>query len=158
MTIQDVVLIAGLFINAIILIQFIKQTRYLAEQTKSLNKSLRYSSYQKLIDYMNEIHILMIENKKIKEIFENMEFMKHSLQQDEDLSVEKVGLAWLIINLYEAAFVGHQLGAMPEEEWDVWEKRLRKDMQLPFIRNVWVQNISNFDYNKKFKELFNDLL
>ena len=32
------------------------------------------------------------------------------------------------------------------------------DLQIPFIREVWDQDVSNFDYTKGFKELVNRLL
>ncbi|HET8787907.1 MAG TPA: hypothetical protein VFO47_04085 [Actinomycetes bacterium] len=69
-----------------------------------------------------------------------------------------VGLAWLILNRYEATLVGYQLGVIPEVEWAVWTARLEQDLQLPFIRDVWDQDVSNFDYTRGFKELVTRLL
>lgn len=72
--------------------------------------------------------------------------------------MEKISLAWLIINRYEAAFVGHDLGIISDDEWRVWTKRLRKDLQIPFIREVWRSDVGNFEYNARFVHLVNELL
>ena len=148
---ERVVLIISLAINLITLILFLSQTRY-------LSKSLKYSSYQKLIDYTNEVSKLLIENPSVIEIFKDVEFIKAGLNQSQGMSVEQIGLAWLIINRYEAAFVGYELGVIPDVEWKVWKKRLEKDLKIPFIRNVWRNDVGNFEYNKKFKDLIEDLL
>ena len=35
------------------------------------------------------------------------------MNRNDGMSLDKIGLAWLIIYLYEAAFVGHELGLLP---------------------------------------------
>jgi hypothetical protein len=155
---QDIVLIVGLTFNLSTLIFFIVQTRYLGAQTQALTRSIEYASYQKLIDYTNIISLQLLENEKVANVFRDIGFIKRGLEQGEQISIEKIGIAWLIINRYEAAFVGHQLRMIPEEEWEVWKRRLKKDFQIPFVREIWVHDIRNFDYNKGFKEMVNQMI
>lgn len=151
-------IIAGLAINFLTLVLFLLQTRHLGSQTKMLARSLEYSSYLKLLDYLNDVSKLAIEDSKVKEIFSELHFVKDSLTENSNLSMEKIGLAWLVINRYEAAFVGNQLGVLPEGEWEVWKDRLKKDAQLSFVRDVWKDDVSFFAYNQGFRRLMNDLV
>jgi hypothetical protein len=80
------------------------------------------------------------------------------LKNNENLSLEKIALAWHLINRYEAAFTGHELGVIPDEEWEVWKKRLAKDLKISFLVDVWKQDLSSWDYNRKFKQLVDSLL
>ncbi|MEL6166221.1 MAG: hypothetical protein AAFR37_21575, partial [Cyanobacteria bacterium J06628_3] len=127
-----------------------KQTKAVVKQTKSVNASLEYTAYQKLVDYTNEVSMLIIKHQSIKDIFSELDFVKQGLKKG--LSIEKTALAWLIINRYEAAFVGHMLGAVSDEEWSVWEERLKQDFNISFVREVWIRDINCFDYNQKFKD------
>jgi hypothetical protein len=151
-------IIAGLVINFVTLLLFLLQTRHLGKQTNMLARSLEYSSYLKLLDYLNDVSKLAIENPKVKEIFSELHFVKDNLVANQNLSMEKIGLAWLVINRYEAAFVGDQLGVLPEGEWKIWENRLRNDVRLPFVRDVWRDDVKNFAYNRGFRDLMNDLI
>lgn len=159
MKIEIVVLVVSSLVSFTTLCVFIwqtrilgAQTRYLGAQTESLIRSQEYASYQKLIDYTNLVSLQLLENEKVIKVFNDIGFIKRGIE-GQQLSIEKIGLAWLIINRYEAAFVGHQLGMVPEEEWQVWERRLRKDLQIPFVRDVWVHDVKNYDYNPKYKEI-----
>lgn len=170
MKLETIALILTLAINSITLIVLVQQARYLSKQTKavveqtkylsmqtkSVGTSLEYAAYQKLVDYMNEVSMLIIEHQSIKDVFSELDFIQQGLKNGR--SLEKTALAWLIINRYEAAFVGHLLGAMPDEEWYIWTKRLQRDFKISFIREVWIQDIGFFDYNQKFKDFVNDLI
>lgn len=151
-------IIAGLVINFLTLVFFLLQTRHLGKQTSMLARSLEYSSYLKLLDYLNEVSKLAIEHPEVKKIFSELHFVKDSLAGNKDLSIEKIGLAWMVINRYEAAFVGNQLGVLPKGEWEVWKNRLQNDMRLAFVRDVWKDDVKNFAYNRGFLELMNDLV
>lgn len=153
---EHMILIAGFAVNFATLILLLLQTRHLATQTKALSTGLRYTSYQKLVDYTNDVSMLLLENERVVEVFKEMDFVKDGTRRG--LSVEKIGLAWLIINRFEAAFVGHELGIISDDEWKVWTKRLKKDLQIPFIREVWRSDVGNFEYNTRFKDLINELL
>jgi hypothetical protein len=158
MGVERVVLIVSLAISLVTLSFFVVQTRYLARQTTSLNRSLEYTAYLKLVDYLNEVNLLLLQDARVAAVFKDLGFIKERLDTNQDLSIEKIGLAWLILNRYEAALVGYQLGVIPEGEWRVWTARLEQDLQIPFIRDVWDQDVSNFDYTKGFKDLVNRLL
>lgn len=151
-------IIVGLAINFLTLLLFLLQTRHLGEQTNMLARSLEYGSYLKLLDYLNDVSKLTIEDSKVKEIFSELPFVKDNLAANRDLSMEKIGLAWLVINRYEAAFVGNQLGVLPEGEWEIWKNRLEKDMRMAFVRDVWRGDVKNFDYNRGFSDLMNSLV
>jgi hypothetical protein len=158
MGIERIALLVSLAINVFTLSFFVMQTRYLARQTTSLNRSLEYSAYLKLVDYLNEVNLLLLQDAKVAAVFKDLGFIRERLEVNEGLSIEKIGLAWLILNRYEAALVGYQLGVIPQREWDVWTARLEQDLQIPFIRDVWDQDVSNFDYTPGFKKLVNSLL
>jgi hypothetical protein len=158
MAVERTALFVSLAINLVTLTFFVLQTRYLARQTTSLNRSLEYTAYLKLVDYLNEVNLLLFQDAKVAAVFKDLGFIRERLEADQDLSIEKIGLAWLILNRYEAALVGYQLGVIPEGEWAVWTARLEQDLQIPFIRAVWDQDVSNFDYTTGFKELVNRLL
>jgi hypothetical protein len=158
MGIERIALLVSLAINLFTLSFFVVQTRYLARQTTSLNRSLEYSAYLKLVDYLNEVNLLLLQDAKVAAVFKDLGFIRERLEGNEGLSIEKIGLAWLILNRYEAALVGYQLGVIPRREWDVWTARLEQDLQIPFIRDVWDQDVSNFDYTPGFKNLVNSLL
>jgi hypothetical protein len=104
------------------------------------------------------VNLLLFQDAKVASVFKELDFIREWLEGSQDLSIEKIGLAWLILNRYEAALVGCQLGVIPEAEWAVWTARLEQDFQIPFIRDVWDQDVSNFDYTNGFKELVNRLL
>jgi hypothetical protein len=158
MGIERIALLVSLAINVFTLSFFVMQTRYLARQTTSLNRSLEYSAYLKLVDYLNEVNLLLLQDAKVAAVFKDLGFIRERLEVNEGLSIEKIGLAWLILNRYEAALVGYQPGVIPQREWDVWTARLEQDLQIPFIRDVWDQDVSNFDYTPGFKNLVNSLL
>lgn len=151
-------IIAGLAINFLTLLLFLLQTKHLSKQTNMLARSLEYSSYLKLLDYLNDVSRLVIEDPKVKEIFREVHFVKDSLAANQNLSIEKIGLAWLVINRYEAAFVGNQLGVLPEGEWEIWKDRLKNDVRLAFVRDVWRDDVRTFAYNRGFLDLMNDLV
>lgn len=60
---ENLVLVAGFAVNLAALILLLLQTRHLATQTKALSKSLEYTSYQKLVDYTNDVSRLLLENQ-----------------------------------------------------------------------------------------------
>ena len=158
MGLQTLALIVSLAVNTATLVVFVLQTRFLAKQTSTLNKSLEYAAYQKLVDYLNEVNMLLLQDPRVATIFKEMDFIQETLDTHAGLSIEKIGLAWLIINRYEAALVGHELGVIPDKEWAIWTRRLGQDLQIPFIRDVWMHDISNFDYTDSFKNLMSGLL
>lgn len=158
MSVNDMVLVGSLAVNFFMLVVFVYQTRHLGTQTRMLTRSLEYSSYNKLVDHLNDVSRLHIQDAEVQAIFEEMPFIRKSVQQDPRLAIDKIGLAWIIINRYEAAFVGHQLGVLPAGEWDVWRERLIKDLSLPFVRDVWVNDVKNFKYNAKFTQLMDDII
>jgi hypothetical protein len=158
MGIERIALLVSLAINLFTLSFFVVQTRYLARQTMALNRSLEYGAYLKLVDYLNEVNLLLLQDAKVAAVFKDLGFIRERLEVNKGLSIEKIGLAWLILNRYEAALVGYQLGVIPQREWDVWTARLEQDLQIPFIRDVWDQDVSNFDYTPGFKKLVNSLL
>jgi hypothetical protein len=158
MELDRVVILGSLLINFLTLAVFIFQTRYLAHQTKMLTRSLEYSSYHQLVEYLNDVSKLLMQDPEVQAIFKEMPFIKDTVEQDPALGLDKIGLAWLIINRYEAAFVGHQLGVLPSGAWDIWKERLSKDLSLPFLRDVWLNDLKNSRYNTEFARLMDDLL
>jgi hypothetical protein len=158
MKIEEIALIISLAINVGMLILFIVQTKYLSIQTEALRKSIVYSSYQKLNDYINDINLLLLDHKTVVEIFKQMYSMKLRLKKNKSLSVEKVALAWHMLNRYEAAFTGYKLGVIPRSEWEVWKKRMETDVRLPFLHKVWKQDLTAWSYNIEFKHLVDNLL
>jgi hypothetical protein len=158
MQIEEIVLLVSLAINVGMLILFIVQTRYLSVQTEALRKSIVYSSYQKLNDYINDINLLLLDHKAVLEIFSQMDSMKIRLKEDKSLSVEKIALAWHMLNRYEAAFTGYKLGVISESEWEIWKKRMETDINLPFLRKVWKQDLTTWAYNIEFKQMVDNLL
>ncbi|HEX3531842.1 MAG TPA: hypothetical protein VH988_32695 [Thermoanaerobaculia bacterium] len=153
---EKFVLIGGLIINFLMMVFLAFQTRHISRQTRTLTRSLEYSTYLKLVDYLNEVSNLLIQDPKVKSIFEEMKFIKDGLAE-KGLTTEKVGLAWLIINRYEAAYMGEQLGVLPDGEWQVWKERLRNDLRLKFVRDVWENDVRSFDYNRGFAKLMNEV-
>jgi hypothetical protein len=79
MQIQDYLILASLVINATMLVFFIVQTRHLSSQTESLRKSIVYSSYQKLNDYINEINLLLLDHKGTVSVFAELDSIKERL-------------------------------------------------------------------------------
>ena len=132
MAVERIALLVSLAINLVTLSFFVLQTRYLARQTTALNRSLEYTAYLKLVDYLNEVNLLLFQDAKVAAVFKELDFIRERLEASQDLSIEKIGLAWLILNRYEAALVGYQLGVIPEGEWAVWTTRLEQDLQIPF--------------------------
>ena len=124
MAVERIALLVSLAINLVTLSFFVLQTRYLARQSRSLNRSLEYTAYLKLVDYLNEVNLLLFQDAKVAAVFKELDFIRERLEANQDLSIEKIGLAWLILNRYEAALVGYQLGVIPEGEWAVWTARL----------------------------------
>jgi hypothetical protein len=111
------------------------QTRYLARQSTSLNRSLEYTAYLKLVDYLNEVNLLLFQDAKVAAVFKDLGFIRERLEADQELSIEKIGLAWLILNRYEAALVGYQLGVIPEVSGPsgrpVWSRTSRSPSSVP---------------------------
>ena len=70
------------------------------------------------------MNLLLFQDAKVAAVFKELDFIRERLEANQDLSIEKIGLAWLILNRYEAALVGYQLGVIPEGEWAVWTARL----------------------------------
>ncbi|HET7519011.1 MAG TPA: hypothetical protein VFN05_15250 [Actinomycetes bacterium] len=120
MAVERLALPVSLAINLITLSFFVLQTRYLAGQTTSLTRSLEYTAYLKLVDDLNEVNLLLFQDAKVAAAFKELDFIRERLEGSQDLSIEKIGLAWLILDRYEAALVGYQLGVIPEAEWAVW--------------------------------------
>lgn len=158
MTVEDIALPATLLLNMVALIIVARQTSHLAKQNKAILVSLEYTSYLKLVDYLNEVNSQIFQNERVAQAFSELDFIADHLKSRPGLTVEKVALAWMIINRYEAAMMGYKLGIIPERDWQVWIRRLSKDMRLPFIRDVWICDIQNFDYDPEFKQLVNSLL
>jgi len=158
MEFEKIALAVSLALNFVTLVLFIVQTRFLAAQTESLKKSIAYSSYQKLNDYINDVNLLLLDHKSAVEIFANLDSVKERIKNNKDLSVEKIALAWHLLNRYETAFTGHELGVIPDDEWEVWKKRMAKDIKNPFVLEVWKQDLTSWDYNKKFKQLIDSFM
>lgn len=156
--IQSISVLAGVIISFLTLIIVMLQTIHLGRQTKMLTQNLQYSSYLKLLDYLNELNKLMINNERVKEAFEQVDSVKARMASKRDLSMEKMVAAWFIVNQYEAAFVGEKIGVLPEGEWAVWEKRLKDDLRIGFVRDVWADDVKSFDYDRGFLGLMNRLL
>lgn len=158
MEIEKIALAISLAINFATLILFIVQTRHLATQTEALKKSIMYSSYQKLNDYINDVNLLLLDHKSTVSIFAELDSVKNRIKHSENLTVEKIALAWHMLNRYETAFTGHELGVISDEEWEVWKKRMAKDIKNPFVLEVWKEDLTSWDYNKKFKQLIDSMM
>ncbi len=158
MQIEEIALLISLIINLGMLVLFIVQTRYLAAQTESLRKSIVYSSYQKLNDYINDINLLLLDHKAVVNIFKELDSIKKRMKGDKELTVEKIALAWHLLNRNEAAFIGYKLGVISKADWEVWVNRMRQDIRIPFLRKVWRQDLDTWDYDNEFKQLLDDLL
>ncbi|MEV4363139.1 hypothetical protein [Nonomuraea sp. NPDC049625] len=134
------------------------QTRALTRQTRLVAANLEYGTHQRLIDYLNEINTMIIDNDRVREIFADIDFIGDSVRRNPEISVQNIALAWSIFNRYEAAHAGYRLGVIKDDDWEIWLRRIRKDLKIPFIRTVWLQDMQNFDYRKDFRDLINDLL
>lgn len=157
-TIVIIISAITLIINIGAFIILILQTRYLGTQTEALRKSIAYSSYQKLNDEINVINGLLLDHDSVVKIFNQMKSMKQRMKEYPGLSMEKIALAWHMLNRYESAYIGHKLDVIPDAEWNVWIKRMELDINTDFLREVWRQDIRSWDYDDEFKQLVNRLL
>jgi hypothetical protein len=155
---QTATLLISIGISIVTLALLVLQTRSLSKQTKAVAVSLEYSAYLKLVDYLNDVNMQILENPGVRSVFAEMDFVADSLRRNPELSVEKIALAWLLLNRYEAAYVGRRHGVISEREWGVWTRRLKLDLQIGFIHKVWMQDINNFDYDSGFVRLIEDLV
>jgi hypothetical protein len=101
MAVERVALLVSLAIDLVTLSFLVLQTRYLARHSTSLNRSLEYTAHLKLVDYLNEVNLLLFQDAKVAAVFKELDFIRERLEANQDLSVEKIGLAWLILNRYE---------------------------------------------------------
>jgi hypothetical protein len=157
-TIAIIISTITLVVNIGAFIILIMQTRYLSAQTEALRKSIAYSSYQKLNDEINAVNNLMLDHDSVVKIFKQMKSMKQRMKEYPGLSMEKIALAWHMLNRYESAYIGHKLEVIPEAEWIVWVKRMELDINTDFLREVWRQDLQSWDYDEEFKQLINKLL
>ena len=61
MAIERTAPFVSLAINLVTLSFLVLQTRYLARQTTSLNRSLEHTAYLKLVDYLNKVNLLLFQ-------------------------------------------------------------------------------------------------
>jgi hypothetical protein len=153
MDLQGITVTGSLVVSIVTLALLVVQTRSLSAQTRAVAKSLEYGAYLKLVDYLNDVNLELMNNPELKRVFINMDVLNQHLATVPDLSIEQVALAWHMINRYEAAYVGYRHGIVPASEWTVWQRRLEGDLRLPFIRAVWSYDISNFAYSQGFVDL-----
>lgn len=157
--------IAAIMVNVVVVLVLISQERRLALQTELMTrqtslmmKSLNFDSYLRLNQVLDDLNRLVLTDPGVKQIFSELPFVKAGLLGMPNLSAEKVAIAWMILNRYEASFIGNEMQALPEGEWEVWKNRLRSDLKIDFVRQVWLNDIGSFAYNSKFRNLVATLL
>ena len=156
---MQIEIIIGLGLNALMFfLQFLnmkKQTDSLAKQTDLLSNNIRYESYLKQVEQLNIINQALIDKDALAEIFANLEGFQDILER---FSMSEIGFAWLLINRYESAYVGHRLGVIPPDEWDVWKNRMRKGLGHKVVKEIWKSDLEGFDYARDFRKVVNNVL
>jgi hypothetical protein len=158
MDLQVAAVLVSMAVSIVTLVLLVLQTRALSTQTRAVAKSLEYSAYLKLVDYLNDVNIELMTNKATQDVFTRMDYVADTLRDNEDLSIQSIALGWHMLNRYEAAYVGYRQGILPPTEWVVWRRRLELDMQLPFLRKIWLQEEKSFAYDPGFAAIVSELV
>jgi hypothetical protein len=119
-------------IATIILILF--QVREASRQTRRLEKTLEFSSYERMIQYHTE--------SRVNFLLPNPELLRWFLQTrgiDSGNEIDnKIKLYILVkIDVHEYMFLQHSEGTLGAEPWGGWENVLKRDFSLNEFRGIW---------------------
>jgi len=145
----------GVLVNSLILLVLFFQLRSLSKQTKLLGNNIRFESYLRQVDQLNAVNKALLQPASLEKCFKKLDGFD-PITRDYDMT--EIAFAWLVINRYESAFVGKKLGVIPDDEWEIWENRIRKDFEHEVVLAVWKRDLDGFDYSRGFKDLVNDIL
>lgn len=104
------------------------QLREMSVQTRSLEKSIRSSTYQAIVNAeMNLWETAEKTPQILNEIYD------HGLDLDND-TVKSIMIG---LSFYENLLYQHEQGTFPEEMWVHWQRAIRDVVRTPQYRKAW---------------------
>ncbi len=118
-------------------------------QNKSLERSIRSSTYQLLQPNEAAYSTLLINYPEVEKIIYSEDYEEGEINTT---SVRAYWAALLLLTFMENVCVQHEdFGLIPAKLWRTWEAYMRHDFQrYSFIRKVWSENKEIFAHIEKF--------
>ena len=131
------------------LLLVVRQNQALAKQNKTLEKSIRSSTYQSLQPNEAAYHALLVNHPEAEQIIykEDYEEGKPSIA-----NVKAYWAALLVLMFMENVCVQHEdFDLIPDRLWSTWEAYMRHDLQrYSFLQKAWDENKEMFAHIGNF--------
>lgn len=112
-----------------------------------MEKSIRGSTYQSMIEGASSINQIFIENPKLADLWGSFKYVGTKGNN------KKIRQAWIItmmMDFYENMYFQHEQGNIPEEIWQRWKLHIINVFKVTKVKKQW--NNAKVVYYKPFRD------
>jgi len=121
----------AIIISSLTLVVFLISVMLIYRQIKQVERSIRGSTYQSMIDKASVINRIFVDNPDLADLWGSVKYVG---VKGESKEVRQAWIIKMITDFYENMYFQHEQGNIPEEIWERWRRHI-----INVFRNTKVQ-------------------
>lgn len=137
----------ALIISLLTLIVFFISVILIYRQLKQVERSIRGSTYQSMIQETSTINRIFVDNPDLAELWGSVEYVS---VKGEPKEVKQAWVITMMMDFYENLYFQHEQGNIPEEIWERWKRHILNVFKNSKAKQQWSK--AKDVYYKAFRE------
>jgi hypothetical protein len=137
----------ALIISSLTLMVFLISVLLIYRQLKQVERSIRGSTYQSVIDEASLINRIFVDNPDLADLWGSVKYVG---VKGEPKEVRQAWIITMMMDFYENMYFQHEQGNIPEEIWERWKRHIIKVFSNTKVQEQWGK--AKDVYYKSFRE------
>ena len=137
----------ALIISLLTLIVFFISVILIYRQLKQVERSIRGSTYQSMIEEAFTINRIFVDNPDLAELWGSVEYVG---VKGDPKEIKQAWIITMMMDFYENFYFQHEQGNIPEEIWKRWKRHILNVFKNSKVKQQWSK--AKDVYYKPFRE------